>query len=135
MLGDSCSGIPPLSLERVSTVTLFILKTVPSVLFSIRERTFLASIALRMHLWLLWTLLSYSAVFQFRSFGFWTVSALLIFNRMLASLSACVHSHEIRLLWCLVDWLSLPSSERNISHIFLPLLSSCHSLGFVMADC
>ena len=110
------------------------LKSVASGLFSIGRGLFVASIALRMRFGRFGHSCP-SERFYSSIASLWSVSALQIFNRMLASLSTCVYSREIRPLGGLVDWLSFPSSEGIFSHIFLLLLSSYHSLGFVMADC
>ena len=50
------------------------------------------------------------------------------------AVSAWAHSHGIRLLWYLDDWLVLASSEATAKKKVQDLLSLCHSLGIVINE-
>ena len=53
---------------------------------------------------------------------------------MFAAVSAWAHSHGIRLLWHLDDWLVLASSEAVAKKNVHDVLSLCHSLGIVINE-
>ena len=53
---------------------------------------------------------------------------------MFAAVSGWAHSHGIRLLRHLDDWLALTSSEAKAKRNFQDLLSVCHSLGIVINE-
>ena len=102
--------------------TPFRMKTVASVLLSVRERDFLASIDLKdeyfqipTHQWSrkLLRFLSEGTVFQFKALYFRLSTAPQVFTRMFAALSAWAYSHGISLLRYLDDWLVLASSEAE----------------------
>ena len=57
-----------------------------------------------------------------------------VFTRVFAAVSAWAHSHGIRLLRYLDDWLILASSEREAKQSVQSLLSLCHTLGIVINE-
>ena len=119
------------------------IETVASVLLSIREGDFLASIDLKEAYFqipihqssrkLLW-FLSEGTVYQFKALCFGLLTAPLVFTKVFAAVSAWAHSHGIRLLRYLDDWLVLASSEVEVKKNIQDLLSICHSLGIVIKE-
>ena len=57
-----------------------------------------------------------------------------VFTRVFAAVSAWAHSHKIRLLRYLDDWLVLASLEAMVKKNIQDLLSLCHSLGIVITE-
>ena len=121
--------------------TPFQLETVASVLLSIREGDFLTSIDLKdayfqipvhQSLRKLLRFMSEGAVYQFKALCFELLTAPQVFTKVFAAVSAWAHSHRVRLLWYLDDWLVLASSEAEAKKNVQDLLSVCHSLGIVI---
>ena len=73
-------------------------------------------------------------VYQFRALCFGLSTAPQVFMRVFAVVSAWLHSHGIRLLRYLDDWLVLASSETEAKKNVQDLLSLCHSLGIVINE-
>ena len=73
-------------------------------------------------------------VYQFRALCFGLSTAPQVFTRVFAAMSAWAHSHGIRLLRYLDDWLVLTSSEREAKQSVQSLLSLCHTLGIVINE-
>ena len=101
-------------------LTLFKMETVASVLLSVREGDFLASLDLKdVHFQIpihpssrkLLRFTSEGTVYQFRALCFWLSTAPQVLTRVFAAVSAWAHSQGIRLLWYLDDWLILASLE------------------------
>ena len=116
----------------------FKMETVTSVLLSVREGDFLASLDLKdayfqipIHpsLRKLLRFTSEGMVYQFRALCFGLSTAPQVFTRVFAAVSARAHSHGIRLLLYLDDWLILASSEREAKQAVQSLLSLCRTLG------
>ena len=76
--------------------------------------------------------LSEGTVYQFKALCFRLLTATQIFTKVFATVSAWAHSHGIRRLWYLDDWLVLVSSEVEAKKNVQDLLSVCHSLGIVI---
>ena len=121
--------------------TPFKTETVVSVLLSVREGDFLASldlkdayfqIPIRPSSRKLLRFTSEGTVYQFRALCFALSSAPQVFIRVFAAVSAWAHSHGIRLLRYLDDWLVLASLEREAKQAVQSLLSLCRTLGFVI---
>ena len=74
------------------------------------------------------------AVCQFKALCFGLSTAPQVFTRVFAAVSAWAHSHGIRLLRYLDDWLVLTSSETEAKKNVQDLLSLCHSLGIVINE-
>ena len=120
------------------------METVPSVLLSVREGDFLVSIDLKDAYFQIPVHQSLRKLLRFLSRGGWggTVyqfkaglsTAPQVFSRVFAAVSAWAHSHGIRLLRYLDDWLILASSETEAKKNVQDLLSICHSLGIVINE-
>ena len=131
-------------------LTPFKMETVASVLLSVREGDFLASLNLKDAYFQipirgssrkLLRFMSEGTVYQFRALCFGLSTAPQVFTRVFAAVSAWAHSPGIRLLRYLDDWLVLSSSEKKAKQAVQSLLSLCHTLGIVineksdLADC
>ena len=123
--------------------TPFTMETAASVLLSVREGSFLASVDLKdayfqipvhrsSRKWLWFT--SDGTVHQFKVLCFGLSTAPQVFTRVFAGVSAWAHSRRIRLLRYLDDWLILSSSETRARQHVRELLSLCHSLGIVINE-
>ena len=113
------------------------------MLLSVREGDFLASIYLKgMYFQIpvhqssrkLLRFLSEGTVYQFKALCFGLSTAPQVFTSVFAAVSAWAHSHGIRLLRYLDDWLVLASSEAEARRNVQDLLSLCHSLGIVINE-
>ena len=107
-------------LNEFVQLTRFKMETVASVLLSVREGDFLASLDLKDSCFQIpihpssRKLLRFTlegTVYQFRALCFGLSTAPQVFTRVFAAVSAWAHSHGIRLLRYLDDWLILSSSE------------------------
>ena len=134
---------PMISLSHLNEfvqLTRFKMDTVASVLLSVREEDFLASLDLKDAYFQipihpssrkLLRFMSEGTVYQFRALRFGLSTAPQVFTMVFAAVSAWAHSHGIRLLRNLDDWLVLSSSEREAKQ---SLLSLCRTLGIVMKE-
>ena len=113
------------------------------MLLSIREGDFLASINLKDAYFQipvhqssrkLLRFLSGGAAYQFKALCFGLSTAPQVFTRVFAAVSVPAHSHRIRLLMYLDDWLVLASLETEAKKNIQDLLSLCHSLGIVINE-
>ena len=77
---------------------------------------------------------SEGTVYQLRALCFWLSTAPQVFTRVFAAVSALAHSHRIRLLRYLDDWLVVASSEREARQSVQSLLSICCTLGIVINE-
>ena len=73
-------------------------------------------------------------VYQFQALCFGLSTAPQVFTRVFAVVSGWAHSHGIRLLRYLDDWLVFSSSEREAKQAVQLLLSLCHTLGIVINE-
>ena len=130
-------------LNEFVQLTRFKMETVASVLLSVREGDFLASLDLKdvyfqipVHpsLRKLLRFTSEGTVYQFRALCFGLSTAPQVYTRVFAAVSAWAHSHGIRLLRYLDDWLVLASSEREAKQAVQSLLSLCHTLRIVINE-
>ena len=119
------------------------METFASVLLFVREGDFLASLDLKdayfqipIHpsSWKLLRFTSEGTVYQFRALCFGLSTAPRVFTRVFAAMSAWAHSHGIRLLRYLDNWLVLASSEREAKQAVQSLLSLCRTLGIVINE-
>ena len=124
-------------------LTSFKMETVASVLLSVREGDFLASLDLKDAYFQipihgssrkLLRFMSEGTVYQFKALCFGLSTAPQVFTRVFAAVSAWAHSRGIRLLRCLDDWLVLSSSEKKAKQSIKELLSLCHTLGIVINE-
>ena len=72
--------------------------------------------------------------YQFRALCFRLSTAPQVFTRVFTAVSAWAHSHGIRLLHYLDDWLVFSSLEREAKQAVQSLLSLCHTLGIVISE-
>ena len=119
------------------------METVASVLLSVREGDFLASLDLKDAYFQipihrssrkLLRFTSEGTVYQFRALCFGLSTAPQVFTRVFAAVSVWSHSHGIRLLRYLDDWLIFASSELEAKQSVQSLLSLCHTLGIVINE-
>ena len=137
---------PVISLSHLNEfvqLTRFKMETVASVLLSVREGDFLASLDLKdAHFQIpihrssrkLLRFTSEGTAYQFRAPCFGLSTAPQVFSRVFAVVSAWAHTHRIRLLRYLDDWLVLSSSEREAKQAVQLLLSLCRTLGIVINE-
>ena len=130
-------------LNEFIQLTHFKMETVASVLLSVREGDFLASLDLKDAYFQipihpssrkLLRFTSEGTVYQFRALCFGLSTAPQVFTRVFAAVSAWAHSHGIRLLRYLDDWLVLASSEREAKQAVQSLLSLCRILGIMINE-
>ena len=123
--------------------TPFKMETVTSVLASIKENDFLASIDLKDAYFQIpihqasrkfLRVALRGTVYQFKVLCFGLCTAPQVFTRVFAVVSAWAHSRGIRLLRYLDDWLILASSRKELKQHVQALLSLCHSLGIVINE-
>ena len=124
-------------------LTPFKMETVTSVLLSVREGDFLASLYLKDAYFQipihgssrkLLRFMSEGTVYQFRALCFGLSTAPQVFTRVFTAVLAWAHSRGIRLLRHLDDWLVLSSSEKKAKQAVQSLLSLCHTLGIVINE-
>ena len=130
-------------LNKFALQTPFKMETVAFVLLSVREGDFLVSIDLKDSYFQILILqssrkllrfLSEGTVCQFKALCFLLSTAPQVFTRVFATVSAWAHSHGIRLLQYLDDWLVLASSEAEARQHVQDLLLLCHSFGIVINE-
>ena len=124
-------------------LTPFKMETVASVLLSVREGDFLASLDLKDAYFQipihgssrkLLRFMSEGTVYQFKALCFGLSTAPQVFTRVFAAVSAWAHARGIRLLRYLDDWLVLSSSEKKAKESIRELLSFCRTLGIVINE-
>ena len=137
---------PVISLSHLNEfvhLARFEMETVASVLLSVREGDFLASLDLKDPYFQipihpssrkLLRFMSEGTVCQFRALCFGLSTAPQVFTRVFAAVSAWAHSNGIRLLRYLDNWLVLSSSEREAKQAVQSLLSLCHTRGIVINE-
>ena len=137
---------PVIDLSHLSEfvhLTVFKMETVASILLSVREEDFLASLDLKDAYFQIpihpssRKLLRFTpegTVYQFRALCFGLSTAPQVFTRVFAAVSAWAHTHGIRLLRYLDDWLILTSSEREAKQAVQSLLLLCRTLGIVINE-
>ena len=132
-----------LAFERLRQLTPFKMETVASVLLSVREGDFLASLDLKDAYFQipihgssrkLLRFMSEGTVYQFKALCFGLSTAPQVFTRVFAAVSAWAHARGIRLLRYLDDWLVLSSSEKKAKESIRELLSICRTLGIVINE-
>ena len=124
-------------------LTSFKMETVASVLLSVREGDFLASLDLKDAYFQipihgssrkLLRFMSEGTVYQFKALCFVLSTAPQAFTRVFAAVSAWAHSRWIRLLRYLDEWLVLSSSEKKAKESIRELLLLCRTLGIVINE-
>ena len=124
-------------------LTRFKMETVASVVLYVREGDFLASLDLKDAYFQipihqssreLLRFTSEGTVYQFRALCFGLSTAPQVFTGVFAAVSAWAHSHGVRLLRYLDDWLILASSEQEAKQSVQSLLSLCHTLRILINE-
>ena len=124
-------------------LTPFKMEAVASVLLSVREGDFLASLDLKDAYFQipihgssrkLLRFMSEGTVYQFKALCFGLSTAPQVFTRVFAAVSAWAYARGIRLLRYLDDWLVLSSSEKKAKESIRELLSLCRTLGIVINE-
>ena len=124
-------------------LTSFKMETVASVRLSVREGDCLALLDLKDTYFQipihrssrkLLRFTSEGTIYQFRALCFGLSTTPQVFTRVFAVVSAWAHSHRIRLLRYLDDWLVLSSSEREAKQAVQSLLLLCRTLGIVINE-
>ena len=121
--------------------TKFKMETIASVMTSVREGDFMASLDLkdayfqipihqssRKYLRFVWG----GVVYQFKALCFGLSTAPQVFTRVFATVSAWAHSEGIRLRRYLDDWLILAESAQEVRLALDKLLKVCRDLGIVI---
>ena len=130
-------------LNEFVQLTLFKMETVAPVLLSVREGDFLASLDLKDAYFQipihrssrkLLRFTSERTVYQFQTLCFGLSTAPQVFTMVFAVVSEWAHTHGIRLLHYLDNWLVLSSSEREAKQAVQSLLSLCRTLGIVINE-
>ena len=131
----------------LSTLNLFVdvshfrMETIQSVLLSVRQGDWMASIDLkeaylqvpvhpdsRRFLWFV----AQGRVYQFSVPCFGLSTALQVFSQVMAPVSTILHSWGIRMRRYLDDWLVQSSSRESLLHDLRVVLDLCHELGIVV---
>ena len=124
-------------------LTPFKMETVASMLLSVREGDFLASLDLKDAYFQipihgssrkLLRFMSEGTVYQFKALCFGLSTAPQVFTRIFVAVSAWAHARGIRLLRYLDDWLVLSSSKKKAKESIRELLSLCRTLGIVINE-
>ena len=128
-------------LNRFVDVSHFQMETIQSVLLSVRQGDWMASIDLKeaylqvpihpssRHLL---RFVFRDRVYQFKALCFGLSTAPQVFTRVMAPVSAILHSMGIRMRRYLDDWLVQSSSRDSLVRDLQTVLSLCHELGIVV---
>ena len=128
-------------LNRFVDVSHFQMETIQSVLLSVRQGDWMASIDLQeaylqvpihpssRHLL---RFVFRDQVYQFKALCFGLSTAPQVFTRVMAPVSAILHSMGIRMRRYLDDWLVQSSSRDSLVRDLQTVLSLCHELGIVV---
>ena len=128
-------------LNRFVDVSHFQMETIQSVLLSVRQGDWMASIDLKeaylqvpihpssRHLL---RFVFRDQVYQFKALCFGLSTAPQVFTRVMAPVSAILHSMGIRMRRYLDDWLVQSSSRDSLVRDLQTVLSLCHELGIVV---
>ena len=128
-------------LNRFVDTSHFQMETIQSVLLSVRQGDWMASIDLKeaylqvpihpssRHLL---RFVFRSKVYQFKALCFGLSAAPQVFTRVMAPVSAILHSMGIRMRRYLDDWLVQSSSRASLVRDLQSVLLLCHELGIVV---
>ena len=129
------------TLSRFVDVSHFQMETIQSVLLSMRQGDWMASINLReAYLQVpvhpesrpFLRFVSNGRVYQFKALCFGLSTAPQVFSQVMAPVSAILHSMGIRMRRYLDDWLVQSSSQESLLRDLRVVLSLCHELGIVV---
>ena len=118
-------------------VSHFRMETIQSVLLSIRQGDWMASIEPTCRSLSIWTrrflrFVAHGNVYQFSALCFGFSTAPQVFSRVMAPVSAILHSWGIRMRRYLDDWLVQSSSRESLLRDLRVVLDLCHVLGIVV---
>ena len=128
-------------LNRFVDVSHFQMETIQSALLSVRQGDWMASIDLKeaylqvpvhpdsRHFL---RFVFRDRVFQFKALCFGLSTAPQVFTRVMAPVSAILHSMGIRMRRYLDDWLVQSSSQASLLRDLQTVLQLCHELGIVV---
>ena len=131
----------------LSTLNLFVdvshfqMKTIQSVLLSVSQGDWMASIDLKeAYLQIpvhpesrpFFHFVAHGRVYQFTALCFGLSTALQVFSRVMAPVSPILHSWGIRMRWYLDDWLVQLSSRDSLLWDLQVVLDLCRELGIVV---
>ena len=128
-------------LNRFVDVSHFQMETIQSVLLSVRQGDWMASIDLKeAYLQVLvhpasrhfLRFVFRGQVYQFKALCFGLSTAPQVFTRVMAPVSAILHSLGIRMRRYLDDWLVQSSSRESLLRDLQTVLALCHELGIVI---
>ena len=127
-------------LNRFVDVSPFQMETIQSVLLSVRQGDWMASIDLKeaylqvpVHPASRHFLVTFrDRVYQFKALCFGLSTAPQVFTRVMAPVSAILHSMGIRMRRYLDDWLVKSSSRESLLRDLQTVLHLCHELGIVV---
>ena len=128
-------------LNRFVDVSQFCMESIQSVLLSVRQGDWMASIDLReAYLQVpvhpesrrFLRFVAHGRSYQFRALCFGVSTAPQVFTRVMAPVSAILHSLGIRMRRYLDDWLSQASSQEELLRDLGVVLSLCRELGIVI---
>ena len=135
------SGHRPLPSLRFVDVSHFQLETIQSVLLSVRQGDWMASIDLKEAYLQVPVRPAYrhffrfmfrGTVYQFKALYFGLSTAPQVFTRVMAPVSAILYSLGIRMHRYLADWLVQSSSQESLLEDLQSVLQLCHELGIVI---
>ena len=135
------SGHRPLPSLRFVVVSHFQLEIIQSVLLSVRQGDWMASINLKEAYLQVPVRPAYrhflrfmfrGTVYQFKALCFGLSTAPQVFTRVMAPVSAILHSLGIRMRRYLADWLVQSSSRESLLEDLQTVLQLCHELGIVI---
>ena len=128
-------------LNRFVDVSPFQMETIQSVLLSVRQGDWMASIDLKeaylqvpvhpasRHFL---RFMFRDTVYHFKALCFGLFKAPQVFTRVMAPVSAILHSMEIRIRRYLDDWLVQSASRESLLRDLQTVLQLCHELGIVV---
>ena len=128
-------------LIRFVDVSPFQMEIIQSVLLAVRQGDWMASIDL-MEAYLqvpvppasrhFLRFMFRDTVYQFKALCFGLSTAPQVFTRVMAPVSAILHSIGIRVRRYLDDWLVQSTSRESLLGVLVPVLQLCHELGIVV---
>ena len=128
-------------LNRFVDVSPFQMETIQSVLLSVCQGDWMASIDLKeaylqvpvhpasRHFL---RFMFRDTVYQFKALCFGLSTAPQVFTRVMTPVSAILHSMGIRMRWYLDDWLVQSASRESLLRDLQTVLQLCHELGIVV---
>ena len=139
--GSWCPVIDLSHLNRFVDVSPFQMETIQSVLLSVCQGDWMASIDLKeaylqvpvhpasRHFL---RFVFRDTVYQFKALCFGLSTAPQVFTRVMAPVSAILHSMGIRMRRYLDDWLVQSTSRESLLRVLQTVLQLCHELGIVV---